>query len=140
MALAADVRIGAWALRVYSAHFESRPENEGYREAQAIELAGDAMNGTGSVIIAGDLNTGGYLADLRSGTPSDRATQALFAGGYADAHAGRAPDSRITTRSGVVIDLIFGRGVTFEGAGVGDAGRWGRLSDHLPVWAKLRLG
>jgi endonuclease/exonuclease/phosphatase family metal-dependent hydrolase len=140
MALAADVRSGARALRVYSAHFESRPENEEYREAQAIELAEDALGAPGGAVIGGDLNTGGYLADLRSGSRPDGATQALLARGYADAHAGLAPDRRTTTRSGVVIDLIFGRRVTFEGAGVGGAGRWGRLSDHLPVWAKLRLG
>jgi endonuclease/exonuclease/phosphatase (EEP) superfamily protein YafD len=51
-----------------------------------------------------------------------------------------AVPERATSRSGYPIDLIFGRGVTFADAGVGPAERWDDLSDHRPVWARLRLG
>jgi len=139
MALAVDVTVGVRTLRAYSAHLESKRENQKYREAQAEELAADALGAGPKVIIGGDLNTGAYLDDLLYGGTSDGATQALIAGGYADAHAGLLPADRNTTRSGVVIDLIFGRGVAFTGAGIGDPARWGELSNHLPVWAKLRL-
>jgi hypothetical protein len=85
------------------------------------------------------MNSGAYLGDLREGTKKDSATLALFARGYEDAHAALAPDDRITTRSGVVIDLLFGKGVRFLEVGIGKKERWGDLSDHLPVWARLQL-
>jgi endonuclease/exonuclease/phosphatase family metal-dependent hydrolase len=139
MALAADVKVGEKILRLYSVHFESKGGNEPFRGGQAAELAEDALSAPAGAVIGGDMNSGAYLADLREGTKKDSATLALFARGYADAHARLAPDDRITTRSGVVIDLLFGRGVQFLEAGIGAKEWWGGLSDHLPVWAKLRL-
>jgi endonuclease/exonuclease/phosphatase family metal-dependent hydrolase len=140
MALAADVELASSHLRLYSVHFESKGGNEPFRGDQAAELAEDAAEARGGVIIGGDMNSGAYLGDLREGTRKDSATMALFARGYADSHAGLPTEERITTRSGVVIDLIFGRGVEFLKAGIGDKQRWDHLSDHLPVWARLRVG
>jgi endonuclease/exonuclease/phosphatase family metal-dependent hydrolase len=138
-AVAADMKIGERILRLYSVHFESRGGNEPFRGAQAAELAEDAKSAPAGAIIGGDLNSGAYLDDLRHGTKKDSATLALFARGYEDAHSGLAAEERITTRSGVVIDLIFGKGVEFLEAGIGEKERWGDLSDHLPVWARVRL-
>jgi len=56
-----------------------------------------------------------------------------------DAHAALPVGERVTTDSGVAIDLIFGRGVRFTAAGVGPRAVWGGLSDHLPVWARVSL-
>jgi|FLYL01.1.fsa_nt_gi endonuclease/exonuclease/phosphatase family metal-dependent hydrolase len=139
MALAADVRLGAGTLTVYCTHLESGRTNERLRGAQARELAEDGLRRPGPVIVAGDFNSGAYLADLRAGTRHDAAVRELTVRGYADAHAGLAPEARRTTRSGVVIDLIFGRGVQFTDAGIGLAARWDALSDHRPVWARVRL-
>jgi endonuclease/exonuclease/phosphatase family metal-dependent hydrolase len=145
MALAADVRIGEKRLRVYSVHFESGGISEmvsspdRYREAEARELIADAADVQHGVIVGGDMNVGGYIGVLKGERPSEPATAALFAAGYADAHASLPAEERITTDSGVVIDLVFGRGVRLVDAGVGRREVWGGLSDHLPVWARVRL-
>jgi len=139
MALAADVNIGGRYLHLYSVHFESGRANGRFREDQALELVEDAEGRPHGVIIGGDMNTPGYLDDLRNGTAHDGATRILREAGYTDAHAGLAPEERVTTPSGAAIDLIFGRGVTFTGAGVGAGREWARLSDHYPVWACVRL-
>jgi len=139
MALAADVKIGRRYLHVYSVHLESGRAGGRFREAQALELTGDALDKPHGVIIGGDMNTPGYLGDLRNGTARDGATRVLREAGYTDAHAGLAPEERITTPSGAAIDLIFGKGVAFTGAGVGSRREWAGLSDHYPVWARVRL-
>ena len=142
VALAADVRIGERMLRVYSVHFESGHRGGGpdaYREAQARELIEDASELERRVVIGGDMNVSRYLG-LRydDGTP-EPATSALIAAGYRDAHEALPRGERVTTDSGVAIDLIFGRGVSFTESGVGPRGIWGDLSDHLPVWARVSL-
>jgi endonuclease/exonuclease/phosphatase family metal-dependent hydrolase len=138
MALAADLRIGERYLHLYSLHLESRHEDE-YRSVQSAEVAEDGLRQQFGVIAGGDLNCVRYIDDLRMGTSDDPVTQALIQRGYVDAHATLPVEDRVTTRSGVAIDLIVGRGVTFLGAGIGSKDKWGELSDHLPVWAKLRL-
>lgn len=159
IAVAADVRIGEHTLRVYSVHFESpsllsriesripfvrallsrfrraRPESDSYREAQARELIEDASGLAQGVVMGGDMNVIGYL---RSDEP-EPVTSALVEAGYQDAHAPLALPERASTASGLVIDLIFGRGVRFIEAGVGPRAAWGGLSDHLPVWARIRI-
>jgi endonuclease/exonuclease/phosphatase family metal-dependent hydrolase len=139
MALAADVKVGGRYLHLYSVHFESGRTNDRFRDDQALELAEDAREKPHGVIIGGDMNTSEYLDDLRNGTERDGATRALRRAGYADAHAGLPPEARITTPSGVAIDLLFGKGVAFTGAGIGTPEQWGGLSDHYPVWARVRL-
>jgi endonuclease/exonuclease/phosphatase family metal-dependent hydrolase len=137
MGLAADVKIGNRMLRVYSVHFESKA-GQTYRPFQAAELADDGLGGQ-QVLIGGDMNCTEYRADLASGSSTDGVTQALLQRGYADAHGGMTPADRATSRSGYPIDLVFGKGVTFAGAGIGSADRWDRLSDHRPVWTRVRL-
>ena len=139
MALAADVRVGERYLHLYSVHFESGRTNDRYRDDQALELVEDASLRPHGVIIGGDMNTSEYLGDLRNGTANDGATRVLRESGYADAHAALTAGERITTPSGVVIDLLFGKGVEFTGAGVGAPVEWAGLSDHYPVWARARL-
>jgi len=84
-----------------------------------------------------------YAADLGTVLPrkeaTDGVTRALLTRGYADAHAGLPLSERTTTRSGYPIDLIFGRDAGFSEAGIGSRAVWGELSDHLPVWARVRL-
>jgi endonuclease/exonuclease/phosphatase family metal-dependent hydrolase len=138
VAVAADVKVGDRYLHLYSLHLESRGSDE-YRPAQAAEVAEDALRQPFDSIIGGDLNSAAYLDDLRNETTKDVVTQALLQRGFTDAHAGLEAEDRITTQSGVVIDLIFGRDVSFLDAGIGDRNKWGELSDHLPVWARVRL-
>ncbi len=163
VALAADVRIGERTLRVYSVHFDSPTllsrieskasswrtlsrrggrgsrESEAYPEAQAKELIEDASGLTQGVVIGGDMNVPRYVGPGREDEASEPATSALVKAGYEDAHAALPATERVTTDSGVVIDLIFGRGVRFIAAGVGPRAVWGGLSDHLPVWARVRI-
>ncbi len=138
MAIAADVKVGDRYLHVYSLHFESRGKGR-YRAAQAAELAGDGLAQPYNVVIGGDANAGLYYSDLRRGASDDATTQAFFQRGYVDAHAGLPLTERITSPPDGVIDLIFGHGPIFSAAGVGAASSWGALSDHLPVWARVRL-
>lgn len=139
VALAADVRIGARYVHIYAVHFESGDRFADVRTAQVVEAADDALNRPFGAIIAGDMNAGRYIDDLRNGTTDEPATKALLDRGFADAHAALDPDERLTTDSGAVIDLIFGRGVEFTAAGVAERDYWARLSDHLPVWSAVRL-
>jgi endonuclease/exonuclease/phosphatase family metal-dependent hydrolase len=139
MALAVDVRVGQRYLHLYSVHFESGRTNGRFRDDQALELVEAANLAPHGVVIGGDMNTSEYLGDLRNGTVSDGATRVFFEAAYADAHAALPAEERITTPSGVVIDLIFGKGVAFAGAGIGRPEEWAGLSDHYPVWARVRL-
>ena len=145
VALAADVQIGERMLQVYSVHFESGQRGRGprgpdaYREAQARELIDDASGLHQGVVIGGDMNVSRYLGLSGDDESREPTTRALFEAGYEDAHAALPPGERVTTDSGVAIDLIFGRGVRFTGSGVGAREVWGGLSDHLPVWARVSL-
>ena len=145
VALTADVRIGDRMLRVYSVHFDSGDRGHGpngpdaYREAQAKELIEDASGLHQGVVIGGDMNVSRYLGLRGKDESREPATSALIEAGYEDAHAALPRAGRVTTDSGVAIDLIFGRGVSFTGSGVGPRGVWGGLSDHLPVWASVSL-
>jgi endonuclease/exonuclease/phosphatase family metal-dependent hydrolase len=140
MAIAADVRIGERLLRVYSVHLESGWLADSHRRAEIGELIDDAAKVPHGVIIGGDMNCGHYITVLKGEMDREPVTDALFASGYADAHAGLPVESRVTTRSHAIIDLIFGKGVQFTDAGVAPHAFWGNLSDHYPVWAKLRIG
>ena len=142
VALAADVRIGEQTLRVYSVHFESGHRGrkpDAYREAQARELIEDASELRQGVVIGGDMNVSRYLGLRYDDGSREPATTAFLESGYEDAHAALQRDERITSDSGVAIDLIFGRGVRFTGAGVGPRDIWSGLSNHLPVWASVSL-
>lgn len=139
MALAADIKIGQRYLHLCCTHLESGRGNERLRAQQAEELARDASARPFNLVLGGDINCGSYLSDLHSGSAGDAATQTFFANGFSDAHAHLPLAERTTTASGVVVDLILGRGVVFTAAGVGPRSKWGELSDHLPVWATVRV-
>lgn len=139
MAMAADVKVGEKYLRVYSVHFESKGAQT-YRPSQAAEVAEDGVTSPHGAVIGGDMNCVEYKADMDTGSTTDGVTWALMGRGYVDAHAGIPARERATTRSGYPIDLIFGREAGFSGAGIGSQAVWGELSDHLPVWARVRLG
>lgn len=162
VALAADVRVGERLLRVYSVHFESLTVGErmlrvysarfgsshrrrgsrgadGDHDAQARELIEDASGLSGGVVIGGDMNIGRFPEASAENGPREPAIRALVEAGYEDAHAALSAGQRVTTSSGVICDLIFGRGVRFTGAGIGPRAVWEGLSDHLPVWARVSL-
>ncbi len=86
VAVAADVVVGGRSLRVYSLHLESRVEAASVRDAQAAEIAADAADLEGTVVVGGDLNAYGYAGDLESGASGDRTTGAFLAAGFVDAH------------------------------------------------------
>jgi endonuclease/exonuclease/phosphatase family metal-dependent hydrolase len=136
MALAADIDLGDRLLRVYSVHFESKGGDQ-YRPAQAAEVAEDGLAFDGGIVIGGDMNFGSYREQLEGGGTEDPGAQALAERGYSDAHASLSVEQRITTRSGHIVDCIFVRGLSVIQCGVGARERWGELSDHLPVWARL---
>ena len=68
------------------------------------------------------------------GNTMDRVTQALLTRGYADAHRDLRSSAR--PRVGESDDLIFGRGVRFAGAGIGER-RVGELWTTCQ-WARVR--
>ena len=129
MALAADVQVGDGILHVYSVHLESGRRSGECRRVQAEELAEDATGRPFGAVVGGDMN-------CPPGTDVMRA----FTDGFVDAHADLPSEARATTRSGAAIDMILGRRVRFTAAGIGLPERWDRLSDHRPVWARLKLG
>ncbi len=137
VSVAADALIGDRRLRLYAVHFESGwPERrDAYRLSQVTELIADAADVRSGVLIGGDMNVVRYLETSGLDEPT---VAALLAAGFQDAHASLEPSERVTTDSGVVIDLIAGRGVRLTDAGIGQRAIWGGLSDHLPVWARVR--
>jgi endonuclease/exonuclease/phosphatase family metal-dependent hydrolase len=141
VALAADVRIGDGLLRVYSLHLESTLSALSARDAQAVEVAADALASPYPVIAGGDLNAYGAINDFRTGASFDGPTQAFLTRGFVDAHAGLALALRPTSFDPVpfVIDFLFLRGIAARDAGVCPLDRCGQLSDHLPIWATLAL-
>jgi endonuclease/exonuclease/phosphatase family metal-dependent hydrolase len=139
MALFADVRVGARLLHAYSVHLESGIRDGEIRRDQARELALDSARLPFPVVIGGDTNAHGYLADLLFGTANDEASRTLLDGRYSDAHRSLPPLERATCPPFLVLDLLFGNGGLFSQPGVCPFSRCGRLSDHLPVWATLNL-
>lgn len=143
VAIGADLRIGERLLRCYAVHFESgrggrgKRSRDGYRQSQAAELIDAGIGTQHGVVIGGDMNVLGYLQNDR---PAPEPTiRLLLDAGFVDAHAPMPRPDRITTDTDRTIDLIVGRAVRFIDAGVGPREIWGNLSDHLPVWARVRL-
>ena len=129
VAVGATVRIGDRAIRVYSAHTETRMNVErkvGQWRAILDDLARRPR--TERAIILGDFNT-----------PFDgdaRAARALFtAAGFNEA----VPPDRSTWRSYFIemkLDWIWVRGLEVTDSGIN---RRIGLSDHWPLWTKVRL-
>lgn len=144
MAVMADIDVNGSPLRVYAVHFDSGFQDDMNRKAQAGELVAHAAGAPGPVVAGGDMNTLQYLVDLSSGKFERDPTAPVFlASGYADAHAGLRASKRGTTRveygMRTVLDLIFVKGAAVTDRGICPAKICDPLSDHLPVWAVIRL-
>jgi|JRYF01.1.fsa_nt_gb endonuclease/exonuclease/phosphatase family metal-dependent hydrolase len=141
VAVAADMKVGRQLLRLYSLHLESTVQTLRIRDAQAIEIAEDALPASHPVIAGGDLNA--YLAiyDFTTGGMQDGPTQAFLTRGFLDAHALLPIDDRPTIfdPGPLIIDFLFTRGVRQLEAGLCQREVCGDLSDHLPVWATIEL-
>jgi len=138
IAIAADIRVGDRILHVYSVHLESRPQDL-VNAKQMAELAEDGLDRSGPVVIGGDYNCPVFWWDLQSGQSEDPIIAELTSRGYVDSHDGLPYEDRITAPPGLVLDLLYGRNVTFSAPGICDETVCGGLSDHLPAWATVSL-
>jgi endonuclease/exonuclease/phosphatase family metal-dependent hydrolase len=142
--IAADIDLGDRTVTVYSVHLSSNIQKEAIqaRTSQAKELVSDAAEIRHPVIMGGDFNTIAYTIDTATGTKTDGAVNAMQDGGFVDAHSGLPRGERGTTGRDYlvrgVIDLIFVRGMEVVESGRCGPPTCGHLSDHLPVWTKLR--
>jgi len=141
IAVAADMQVGEKLVRLYSLHLESTLSALRLRDAQAVEIASEGANLRGPVIAGGDLNSFFAKLDFQNSSRSDGTTQAFLQRGYIDAHAGLPLETRDTSFDPVplIIDFVFVRGAEVVGAGICPRELCGHLSDHLPVWADVRL-
>ena len=137
----ADVRVGHDLVRVYCAHLESRVEAQDVRDSQACEIVADCAGLDGFVIVGGDLNAYDVLADLENDTSRDPVRSAFLEAGFSDAHDSITGGLRVTTVDPVplVIDFLFVRGFVAEDPGIGSVEGCRELSDHLPIWAMVKL-
>ncbi len=141
--ITADIDFGGKPLRVYAVHTESSFSTSAIREIQAGEIIAHAAKFTQPVIVGGDFNCFGYLNDLRAGTYRDTGPKRFLESGYTDLHSLLKPSKRATTvpefGTRVVIDLIFARGVTAVESGICPYSVCDPLSDHIPVWSRIRF-
>ncbi len=142
--VAADIDLGETTVTVYSIHLSSNIQKEAVkaRTSQAKELIKDAGDLKHPVIMGGDFNTIAYTIDTAVGTNTDDAVRAMTGGGFKDTHASLPRSERGTTGRDYwvrgVIDLIFVRRLEVLESGRCEPETCGHLSDHLPVWTKLR--
>lgn len=141
VAIAADMKIGSRLVRLYAMHLESTLTALAIRDAQAVEIATEAVSVPYPVVAGGDLNAYTALPDFANGSKNDGPTQAFLSRGFTDAHAALPVDERITSIDLVplIIDFIFVRGAAVSQPGLCPFASCGDFSDHLPVWATLTL-
>jgi endonuclease/exonuclease/phosphatase family metal-dependent hydrolase len=141
VAISADAKIGSQLVRFYVLHLESELTAFDIRDAQAEEIAADAEGASHPVIVGGDFNTFLYFSDLEKGTLTEPAVKSFLDRGYADAHRGLPLAERYTSSDpfDMVIDLIMTRDVEVARAGRCPPERCQDLSDHLPVFAEIRV-
>lgn len=135
----ADLDLGDGFVKVISVHYESRVAANAIQVAQGAETAAQAAASPIPVLVGGDTNAPLYTGDVFGGTtsdPTDRTIAALVDAGLVDAHAPLPAEER-PTRSGLVIDLLLGRDVTFTDPGVCPGDVCDDLSDHRAVWATV---
>jgi endonuclease/exonuclease/phosphatase family metal-dependent hydrolase len=139
----ADVQIGERYLHVGALHFESSPSDNAFTVAQAVETADLFAARPFGAVPGGDTNAPFYFIDLlENGTPTDGVTLSFFERGYRDAHAELDASVRGTTSdNNLVIDIIFGneRYFAFREPGICGVAECGMLSDHLPIWTRVRF-
>ncbi|MCB9664439.1 MAG: endonuclease/exonuclease/phosphatase family protein [Alphaproteobacteria bacterium] len=141
--LLADMAWGDTLVRLSSLHFESRVIPPEVQWQQGEELAAALQEVPGPVLAGGDTNAGAYSFDLASGRTApdeveDRTIGPLLRAGLDDAHLALPVDAR-PTRSGLIIDLLFGRGLGWSAPTVCPAEVCDPLSDHRAVWAEAGL-
>ena len=139
MALVADLQVGDTTLSVASVHFESGVADEAIRGAQAAEIAQLMSARPHGRIVAGDMNAGTYYLDVDKGSNVNRVGRALKAEGFVDAHDTVPYEERPTHSEFLIIDLIFGKGVSFVDPGLCPLDRCTDMSDHAPVWVTVQL-
>ncbi len=138
MVVYADVKVGERYLHVYALHFESDLAANDIQVAQAVETAQHGLARPFRVVQGGDTNAPLYWLDLMQGTTNDRTVGAYLDLGYVDAHASVPSDQR-GTRGALVLDLLFADGEFTHTPRRCPPERCGDLSDHLPVWATVRV-
>ncbi len=140
IAIAADAKIGSKLVRLYALHLESTLSALDVRDAQAEEIAVDGETLTQPAIAGGDLNTFFYFNDLEEGILEEPAVKSFVDRGYLDAHQDLLLEGRYTSFDPfpMVIDLIFARRLEVIEAGRCSPERCESLSDHLPVFARVR--
>jgi len=140
IAIAVDAKIGSQLVRFYAMHLESTLTALDIRDAQAEEIAADSEGVTHPVIAGGDLNTFFYFDDLDKGTLNEPAVRSFLERGYSDTHQNLPLDQRYTSFDPfpMVIDLIMTKNLEIVSAGRCAPERCGSLSDHLPVFARVR--
>ena len=140
IAIAADARIGSSLLRLNVLHLESTLTALDVRDAQAEEMAVDGENVEHAIITGGDFNTFFYFDDIDKGRLTEPAVRSFIDRGYVDAHEGVPLSERYTSFDPfpMVIDLIFARGLEVVEAGRCPPEQCEALSDHLPVFARIR--
>ncbi|MEC9465572.1 MAG: endonuclease/exonuclease/phosphatase family protein [Myxococcota bacterium] len=139
VAVRADVLIGSKQLRLYSVHFESAI-SEDPRYLQAREIAEDGLTNPRIAIVGGDFNTGYLSLELENGGDWDLTAEQFLTRGYTDAHASLSLAERITAPSNdFILDLLMASEDVFVDAGVCKNEACQGLSDHFPVWARVKL-
>lgn len=142
-ALAADLQIGATALRVVDMHLDTRL-NAGDR---ILQLRPAVLDAPAPAVVGGDLNTnpyvwtGGAVPDVPGATVVDTdqapVIDAYMRGvGYATPTAALGPTEQFLGLVAARLDSLYARGVV---ATPGAVERAITLSDHWPVWIDVAL-
>jgi endonuclease/exonuclease/phosphatase family metal-dependent hydrolase len=139
IAVHADIQVGDAHVSVMAVHFASSPGDVEIQIEQGVESA-EFMSTRGiPAIPGGDTNAPFYWLDLLNGTAYDLTIQAFEDLGFVDAHLPIPPEERGTVDAGFILDLILTRDVEVLEAEVCGSDACTGLSDHLPVWARVRI-
>ncbi len=140
IALTADVKVGGRLLRLYVLHLASGVNDGPVRAAQAAEVVKDAAGAMPPVVVGGDFNAALYSFKLQGLGADDRVVTPFLAAGYSDAHGALPFMKRITLPDSIlVLDFLLCKGASCSAPGVCPVALCKGLSDHLPVWATVRL-
>ncbi len=137
VALAATVSMSGQDVRIISVHLDNRI-NPGKRKRQMEPALEAARRFSGSVIIAGDLNTSpfcwvGNLVPIPCGLQDNAMEERAHRNGLVSPVANIGATSKWLSMK---LDAIYTRGFTKRASAVESSVR---LSDHLPMWVDLEL-